>query len=36
MSPETIFDQALDRYERPLVSYARTITGDLESARDDL
>ena len=34
MSPETIFDQALERYERPLVSYARSITGDLESARD--
>ena len=24
----------LDRYERPLVSYARSIVGDLESARD--
>jgi len=34
MTPEEIFDQALQRYERPLVSYARTITGDLESARD--
>ena len=34
MSPETLFDRALERYERPLVSYARTITGDLESARD--
>ena len=29
-----LFDNALARYERPLVSYARTITGDLESARD--
>jgi RNA polymerase sigma-70 factor (ECF subfamily) len=34
MSPETLFDHALERYERPLISYARTITGDLESARD--
>jgi RNA polymerase sigma-70 factor (ECF subfamily) len=34
MSPEEIFDKALERYERPLVSYARAITGDLESARD--
>jgi RNA polymerase sigma-70 factor (ECF subfamily) len=34
MSPETLFDRALERYERPLVSYARTITGELESARD--
>src|SRR5262249_34539471 len=34
MSPETLFDRVLERYERPLVSYARTITGDLESARD--
>src|SRR5277367_1966365 len=24
----------LDRYERPLVRYAQSITGDLESARD--
>ncbi len=34
MSPESHFDLALERYERPLVSYARTITGELESARD--
>jgi RNA polymerase sigma-70 factor (ECF subfamily) len=34
MSPEQFIDHALERYERPLVSYARTITGDLESARD--
>jgi RNA polymerase sigma factor (sigma-70 family) len=34
MTPENIFEKALERYERPLVSYARTITGDLESARD--
>lgn len=34
MSPEEIIDQALERYERPLISYAKGITGDLESARD--
>jgi RNA polymerase sigma-70 factor, ECF subfamily len=34
MSPETLFDQALERYERPLISYARSFTGDIESARD--
>ena len=34
MSPEQIIDHALERYERPLISYAREITGDLESARD--
>lgn len=34
MSPEEIIRAALDRYERPLVSHARAITGDLESARD--
>lgn len=34
MSPEQIIDHALERYERPLISYARAITGDLESARD--
>jgi RNA polymerase sigma-70 factor, ECF subfamily len=34
MSPEEIIDGALERYERPLISYAKTITGDLESARD--
>ena len=34
MSPENIIDGALERYERPLISYAKSITGDLESARD--
>lgn len=34
MSPEQIITEALDRYERVLVSYAREITGELESARD--
>lgn len=34
MSPEEIIDRALERYERPLISYAREITGDVESARD--
>jgi len=35
MSPEEhIIDRALERYERPLISYAKEITGDLESARD--
>jgi RNA polymerase sigma factor (sigma-70 family) len=34
MSPEEIIDAALQRYEKPLISYARTITNDLESARD--
>ena len=34
MSSEEIIDCALERYERPLISYAKTITGDLESARD--
>ncbi|MBE2181479.1 MAG: sigma-70 family RNA polymerase sigma factor [Chthoniobacterales bacterium] len=34
MPPEQIIAQALDRYERPLISYAREITGDLEAARD--
>jgi RNA polymerase sigma-70 factor, ECF subfamily len=34
MTPEEIIDQALQRYERPLLSHARSITGDLESARD--
>ena len=33
-SPGQIITDALDRYERVLVSYAREITGDLESARD--
>lgn len=34
MSPEEIIDAALERYERPLISHAKAITGDLESARD--
>lgn len=34
MSPEEIITHALDRFERPLISYAREITGDLEAARD--
>jgi RNA polymerase sigma factor (sigma-70 family) len=34
MSPEEIIDFALKRYERPLISYAKTITRDLESAKD--
>ena len=34
MTPEQIITTALDRYERVLVSYAREITGELESARD--
>ncbi len=34
MTPQEFLTQALERYERPLVSYARSITGDLESARD--
>lgn len=34
MTPEQIITAALDRYERVLVSYAREITGELESARD--
>lgn len=34
MTPLEIIDHALERYQRPLISYAREITGDLESARD--
>ena len=34
MTPEQIITGALDRYERVLISYAREITGELESARD--
>lgn len=34
MSPEEIINHALERFERPLISYAKEITGDLESARD--
>lgn len=34
MSPEQIIEEALARYERPLISHAKAITGDIESARD--
>ena len=34
MSPEEIISAALLRYERPLITYARTFTGDLDAARD--
>ena len=34
MSPENIIDRALERFERPLISYAKSITGELEAARD--
>ncbi|MFV0416744.1 MAG: sigma factor [Chthoniobacterales bacterium] len=34
MSPIEIIESAFSRYERPLISYAREITGNLESARD--
>ena len=34
MSPEEIINRALERFERPLISHAKAITGDLESARD--
>jgi RNA polymerase sigma-70 factor (ECF subfamily) len=34
MSSEEIIDVALERYERPLISYAKAITNDLEAARD--
>lgn len=34
MTSEQIITDALARYERPLISYAKEITGDLDSARD--
>lgn len=34
MSPEELITHALERFEKPLVSYACQITGDLEAARD--
>ncbi len=34
MSPEQIINHALERYERSLISHAKAITGNLESARD--
>ena len=32
--PATDLRGLLDRYERPLIRYAQSIVGDLESARD--
>jgi len=34
MSPEQIIADALEQFEKPLVSFAKQITGDLDSARD--
>jgi len=34
MSDDEFFHQALARYERPLISYAKSITGDWDSAKD--
>jgi RNA polymerase sigma-70 factor (ECF subfamily) len=34
MPPEQIIAYAIAQFEKPLVSYAKNITGDLESARD--
>ena len=34
MTPEQIITEALDNYESLLISYAREITGELESAKD--
>ncbi|HEY5770844.1 MAG TPA: sigma-70 family RNA polymerase sigma factor [Terrimicrobium sp.] len=34
MSSEEIIDSALERYERALISFAKAITGEPESARD--
>jgi RNA polymerase sigma factor (sigma-70 family) len=34
MPPEQIIADAIAQFEKPLVSYAKNITGDLESARD--
>jgi RNA polymerase sigma factor (sigma-70 family) len=34
MSPEQIITQAIDSYEHLLISYAKEITGELESAKD--
>jgi RNA polymerase sigma factor (sigma-70 family) len=33
-STDEIITKALDRYERPLISYAKEITGDLDAAKD--
>ena len=34
MTPEQIITLAIERFEKPLISYAKQITGDLDSARD--
>jgi RNA polymerase sigma factor (sigma-70 family) len=34
MPPEQIITLAIERFEKPLISYAKQITGDLDSARD--
>lgn len=34
MPPEQFITLAIERFEKPLVSYARQITGDLDAARD--
>jgi RNA polymerase sigma-70 factor (ECF subfamily) len=34
MAPEQIITLAIERFEKPLISYAKQITGDLDSARD--
>ena len=34
MTPEQIITEALGRYERVLISYAKEITGEVESAKD--
>ena len=34
MSPEEIITQAIDSYEHLLISYAKEITGEVESAKD--
>ena len=36
MTPEQIITEALDNYESLLISYAREITGELESAKDSV
>lgn len=36
MTPDQIIIEALNRYERPLIGYAKEITGDLEAARDSV
>jgi len=34
MAPEQIITLAIERFEKPLISYAKQITGDRDSARD--